>query len=213
MMDSNYRTDGQGTDTGGTLVGITTEEGVIMATDTRASRDSVVRSESVEKISQIHPTAVVGSPNDIGAVQSFVRVIKSEADQYEYDRGEPMDMSTLSTVMMTKLRERSRPAPTFLLGGVDDQGSHVFTIGSDEGAIEDTFVAIGSGMQLATGVLESEASKSLTMAEARTTVGRAIQTAAERDVKTGIGLHLAEITNDDVVIHRYDAITDFLEEH
>lgn len=212
MMDSNYRTDGQGTDTGGTLVGITTEEGVIMAADTRVSRDTVVRNESVEKISQIHPTAVVGSPNDIGTVQSFVRVIRSEADQYEYDHGAPMNMSALSTVMVTELRERSLPVPTFLLGGVDAQGSHVFTIGSAEGALEATPVAIGSGKQLATGVLESEEPKSLTMTEARLTAGRAIQSAAERDVTTGIGIHLAEITDDDVIIHRYDSITDLLED-
>ncbi|MEF8812827.1 MAG: hypothetical protein V5A55_03300 [Halovenus sp.] len=76
----DYRTDGRGPAAGGTLVGLTTEDGVLVAADTRTSRGTVVRSEGVQKISQVHPTAAIGSTGDLSALQSFVRAIRSDSD-------------------------------------------------------------------------------------------------------------------------------------
>jgi proteasome beta subunit len=92
---SDYATDGRGPAGGGTLVGLTAEDGVLVAADTRTSRGAVVRSERVQKISQVHPAAALGSTNDLGTVQPFVRAIRSEADGYETSHGGPMDMTAL----------------------------------------------------------------------------------------------------------------------
>ncbi|MEF8902915.1 MAG: proteasome subunit beta [Haloarculaceae archaeon] len=196
---------------GGTLVGLTTEDGVLLAADTRTSRGAVVRSEGVRKISQVHPTAVLGSTDDLGTAQSFVRAIRSEADRYETSHGEPMDMTALSTVAVTNLRERSMPEATFLLGGIDVDGPHLFTLGTDEGALEEPYAAVGSGQQIAYGILATGVPQSLTTSKARLIAARAIQSAAERDVQTGIGVHVAEISDDGVDIHRYESVDDLLE--
>jgi proteasome beta subunit len=193
---------------GGTLVGLTTEDGALLAADTRTSRGAVVRSEGVRKISQVHPTAVLGSTDDLGTVQSFLRAIRFEADRYETSHDEPMDMTSLSTVAVTGLRERSMPDTTFLLGGVDADGPHLFTLDPDEGALEETYAAVGSGQQIAYGILDAEEPQSLTMSEARLIAGRAIRSAVERDVQTGDGVHVAEISDDGVDIHRYDTVDD-----
>ena len=153
----------------------------------------------------------MGSTDDLGTAQSFVRAIRSEADRYETSHGEPMDMTSLSTVAVTELRERSMPDTTFLLGGVDADGPHLFTLGPDEGALEETYAAVGSGQQIAYGILDAEIPQSLTTSEAGLIAGRAIQSAAERDVQTGVGVHVAEISDDGVDIHHYESVDDLLD--
>ncbi len=199
-------TDG-GSGMAGTLVGLTTRGGVLLAADTRTSEGTVVRSERVQKIDRVHPTAAVGSTDHLGTVQSFVRAIRLEADRYETDRGEPMTLAELGTVAAEELRSASAPG-TFVLGGVDDDGSHVFHLRRDGGVLEDEYVVVGSGQQLAAGVLEAEATESLTMAEARQIAGRALESSAERDAQTGVGVRVAEITAAGVDLEEYESVDD-----
>ncbi|RZV10640.1 proteasome beta subunit [Natrinema hispanicum] len=201
-------TDG-GSETAGTLVGIATRDGVLLAADTRTSQGTVVRSERVQKLAQVHPTAAMGSTDHLGVMQSFVRTIRLEADRYETDRGDPMTLPELSTVAAEKLREESESG-TFVLGGVDADGSHVFCLRPDGGVLEDEFVAVGSGQAVATGVLEAEATDSLPMAEARRVAGRALASSAERDALTGVGVRIAEITAAGVETADYESVDELL---
>ena len=201
-------TDG-GSETAGTLVGIATRDGVLLAADTRTSQGTVVRSERVQKLAQVHPTAAMGSTDHLGVMQSFVRTIRLEADRYETDRGDPMTLPELSTVAAEKLRAESESG-TFVLGGVDADGSHVFCLRPDGGVLEDEFVAVGSGQEIATGVLEAEATDSLPMAEARRVAGRALASSAERDALTGVGVRIAEITAAGVETADYESVDELL---
>jgi len=201
-------TDG-GSETAGTLVGIATRDGILLAADTRTSQGTVVRSERVQKLAQVHPTAAMGSTDHLGVMQSFVRTIRLEADRYETDRGDPMTLPELSTVAAEKLRAESESG-TFVLGGVDADGSHVFCLRPDGGVLEDEFVAVGSGQEIATGVLEAEATDSLPMAEARRVAGRALASSAERDALTGVGVRIAEITAAGVETADYESVDELL---
>lgn len=209
VVESLPLTDGHGAGTGGTLLGLTTNEGVLVAADTHTSRGDVVRSEDVQAIHQVHPTAVLGSTGDLGAVQSFIRTIRAEADRYETANDEPMEIPTLATVAVTKLRETTIPDATFLLGGVGDS-PHVFTLSREKGILGDAYAAIGSGREVVYGVLDAEAPQSPTMSEARRLAGRAIESAAERDIRTGVGVQIAEISGDGVEMSRYDSVEELL---
>lgn len=209
VFESLPLADGHGAGVGGTLLGLTTSDGVLVAADTRTSQGGVVRSEDVQAIHQVHPTAVLGSTGDLGAVQSFVRTIRAEADRYETTNEEPMGIPTLATVAETELREGSMPDVTFLLGGVDDS-PHVFTLSREEGVLGDAYAAIGSGREVVYGVLDAEAPQSPTMSEARRLAGRAIESAAERDIRTGVEVQIAEVSDDGVEMSRYDSVEDLL---
>ena len=201
-------TDG-GSETVGTLVGLVTRDGVLLAADTRTSQGTVVRSERVQKLTQVHPTAAMGSLDHLGAAQSFVRTIQLEAERYETDRGDPMTVPELSAVAAETLRSEST-AETFVLGSVDADGSHVFCLRPDGGVLEDEFVAVGSGQAVATGTLETDVTDSLTMAEARRVAGRALASSAERDALTGVGVRIAEITAAGVETADSESVDEFL---
>ena len=197
--------DGRGAVSGGTVVALTTTEGVLLAADGRTGRETSIRSESVRKIASIHPRAAIGSPDDLGAVRSFVRSLRADVDRYEYRRGASMGIPALATLASEELRGESSPAATFVLGGVDEDGPHVFTIDPDAGAIEDAYAAAGSGRAIAYGILDSRVTDSVRMAEARLIATAVLERVAERDIRTGTRAFVAEITEAGVDIQEYDA--------
>lgn len=201
--------DGDVTESGGTIVGITVMDGVLLMADTRSSQESIVGSETVSKIVHVHPTAVLGSTDHGGAARAFIKRLKGRVDRYEVDRGEPMPISALGAFAAREIRSTAAPGKTFVLGGVDNDGPHVLTISSDDGVAESKYAAVGSGRQLVYAVLDEVDIASLSMEDGRQVASRAIETAITRDIETGGRIQLAEITEEGVEIRTADAVDDF----
>jgi len=97
-----------------------------------------------------------------------------------------------------------------ILGGVDDEGSHVYTIDPAGGVMEDDYAVTGSGMQVAYGTIEGEYESDLSTEEAKELATNAVQAASERDTGSGNGLVIAEITDEGVEIEEFDDLADAL---
>jgi proteasome beta subunit len=197
--------------TGTTTVGISTEDGVVVGTDRRASLGGrFVSNKNVVKVEQIHPTGVLTLVGSVGGAQSFIRTLRSEASLYEQRRDKPMSMQALSTLAGNFARGGPFIAINPILGGIDDEGTHIYTIDPAGGVMADDYTVTGSGMQLAHGALESEYDPDLSMDEAETLAARAVNAATERDTGSGNGLVLASVTEDGVDIDKYDDVADVL---
>jgi len=197
--------------TGTTTVGISTEDGVVVGTDRRASLGGrFVSNKNVVKVEQIHPTAVLTLVGSVGGAQSFIRTLRSEASLYEQRRDTPMSMQALSTLAGNFARGGPFMAINPILGGIDDEGTHIYTIDPAGGVMADDYTVTGSGMQLAHGALESEYDPELSMEEAETLAARAVNAATERDTGSGNGLVLATVTEDGVDIEKYEDVADVL---
>ncbi len=187
--------------TGTTTVGLTTADGVVIATDMRASlAGRFVSNKNVQKVEQIHPTAALTLVGSVGGAQSFISNLRAEVDLYEARRGEDMTIEALSTLAGNFARGGPFFAINPILGGVDDEGSHVFSIDPAGGVMADDYTVTGSGLQLAYGTLEQEYEEGLSNEAAKTTAARAIKSAVERDTGSGNGVFLAEITDEGVDI-------------
>ncbi|SDQ66663.1 archaeal proteasome endopeptidase complex subunit beta [Natronobacterium texcoconense] len=188
--------------TGTTTIGITTEDGVVIATDMRASLGGrFVSNKNVQKVEQIHPTGALTLVGSVGGAQSFIATLRAEVNLYESRRGEDMSIEALANLAGNFARGGPFFAIHPILGGVDDEGSHVFSIDPAGGVMEDDYTVTGSGMQLAYGHLEQAYEDDLTNDEATTVAARAIKSAAERDTGSGNGVFLCEITDEGVDIH------------
>jgi proteasome beta subunit len=199
------------TKTGTTTVGISTEDGVVIGTDRRASLGGrFVSNKNVIKVEQIHPTAALTLVGSVGGAQSFIRTLRSEASLYEKRRGEKMSIDALATLAGNFARGGPFIAINPILGGVDDEGSHVFTIDPAGGVIADDYTVTGSGMQLAHGALEGQYEEDLSIEEATELAATAVNAATERDTGSGNGFVLAQITGDGVEVTEYDDVTELL---
>ena len=197
--------------TGTTTVGLATSEGIVMATDMRASLGGrFVSNKDVQKVEQIHPTAALTMAGSVGGAQSFIRSLRAESSLYETRRGEEMSMGALATLAGNFLRGGPFFLVSPILGGVDSEGSHVYSLDPAGGVMRDDYTCTGSGMQLAYGVLEGEYAEDLTNEEAKTVAARAVKSAVERDTGSGNGVFLAEITDEGVDINGHKDFDDVL---
>jgi len=199
------------TDTGTTIVGIVTDDAVVMATDMRASLGGrVVSNKDVQKVEEIQPNAALTMSGSVGGAQSFIRSLRAEASLYEARRGEHMSIGALATMASNLLRGGPffRVAP--LLGGYDDEGGHVYSLDPTGSSLSDEYSAQGSGMPYALGVLEQDYEEGLSAADGKTIAANAIHSASERDTASGNGIYLAEITPEAVHIEGHKEFDELL---
>jgi len=188
--------------TGTTTVGMTTADGVVLATDMRASLGGrFISNKDVQKVEQIHPTAAITMAGSVGGAQSFIRSLRAESNLFETRRGKEMTINALATLAGNFLRGGPFFLVSPILGGVDEQGHHVYSLDPAGGVMTDKYTCTGSGMQMAYGVLEQEYDEDISNEEALGIGARAVQSAVERDTASGDGVYLAEVTDEGVDIH------------
>ena len=195
--------EGEGMKTGTTTVGLKTGDGVVLATDMRASLGNMVSSKDVQKVEEIHPTGALTIAGSVSAAQSLIRSLRAEVRLYESRRGENMSMTALSTLTSNFLRSGAFFIVQPILGGVDEAGGHVYSIDPLGGTTEEEYAVTGSGSQYALGVLEQEYDDELSVGDAETVAARAINSAVERDLASGNGINVARVTGEGVDISRY----------
>ena len=203
-------TDGeQVAKTGTTTVGVTTEDGVVIGTDRKASlQGRFTVSKDVVKVQEVHPTAALTLVGSVGGAQSFIDYLRSEAKLNEFRRSEPLSVPELAKLA----GNFARGGPFFMinpiLGGVDDEGEYVYSIDPAGGVMRDDYTVTGSGMTVAYGHLEDAYHDELSQDEAANVALGAVRAAAERDSGTGDGFVLADVTHEGVDITEYNGIPD-----
>jgi proteasome beta subunit len=196
---------GEVTETGTTTIGITTTEGVVIATDMRASLGGrFVSNKNVQKVEQIHPTAALTLVGSVGGAQSFIRTLRAEVNLYEARRGEDMSMQALSTLAGNFARGGPFLAINPILGGIDEDGHHVYSIDPAGGVMEDEYTVTGSGLTVAYGTLEDRYEDDMDNEQAKRVATASVKAAAERDTGSGNGIYIAEVTEAGVDIESYD---------
>lgn len=203
--------EAQTAETGTTSIGLRTEDSVVIATDRRASLGGrIVSNKSVQKVEQIHDRGVLTLVGSVGGAQSFIRSIRAEANLYEARRGKSMSMKALATIASNFARGGPFIMINPILGGLDDEGSHVYSIDPLGGLSEDDYIVTGSGMQFALGVLEQEYDEEMDQESAIRVGTRAVQSASERDTGSGNGITIAEVTEAGVDIHSHEDLEELL---
>lgn len=197
--------------TGTTTIGITTAEGVVIATDMRASLGGrFVSNKDVQKVEQIHPTGALTLVGSVGGAQSFIRSLRAEVNLYESRRGENISISALATLAGNFARGGPFFAINPILGGVDKEGHHVYSIDPAGGVMKDDYTITGSGLTVAYGTLEREYEDDMTNEEAKRVAASGIKAAVERDTGSGNGVFLATITDEGVDIKGHKNFDDVL---
>jgi proteasome beta subunit len=81
-----------------------------------------------------------------------------------------------------------------LVGGIDEEGPHIFAMDPVGSLIEDDYTAAGTGARLAIAVVESNYRRDITVEAARELAIRAVNQAISRDPVSGDGIDLLIIT-------------------
>jgi len=184
---------------GTTTVGIACDGGVVLASESRATMGSFIASRTAKKIYQIDDLVGLTTAGVVGDAQTLVRMIQAEARLYRMQRGEPLTVKGITSLLSNVLTGR-RYYPfmvQLVVGGVDKQGPRLYSLDALGGQIEEReTISTGSGSPIAYGVLESHYKPGISMEEGSILGVKAIFNAMKRDSASGNQIELVRITKE-----------------
>ena len=181
---------------GTTTLGLVCSDGVILATEKRATAGHLIAHKTTQKLFRIDDHMGLTVAGLVGDAQLLARWLQAEAELYHLKRGQPLSIKAASTLMANILNGR-RMMPFWvqlLVGGTDADGGHVYSLDAAGGAIPVEFVTTGSGSPLVYGVLEDHFVSGLSLKEGAQLAIRALTAAMKRDSASGDGISLAAIS-------------------
>jgi len=185
---------------GTTTVGIKCLDGVILASDTRATLlPSLVAHKAVKKVYKITRNVgmtIAGVPAE---AQNLLDILRANANLYMMYRRRIIPVRAIASLASTLLfSQRYYPYMIqVIIGGYDDEGYHLYSLDPFGSAIEDDVISTGSGSTVAYGVLENEYRDGLSLDEGLVVAVRAITAAMKRNIYTGDDFNIATITERD----------------
>ncbi len=184
---------------GTTTIGIIFRDGVVLATEKRATMGNLVASRKAKKVYQIGDRIGMTTAGGVGDAQQLARLMNVEANLFNVRRGKPMTVGAVATLLSNVLNQ-NRYYPYYvqlLVGGVDADGPSMYSVDAMGGATqEEEIVATGSGSPIAYGVLEDQFKKDLKEKEAVDLAIRALKAAMRRDIGSGEDIQVVVITKD-----------------
>ena len=182
-----------------TIVGIKTKEGVVLASDKRASKGFFIGSKIVQKISKIDDTLAIAIAGQLSDAEHLIKVATAERKLIELRRGFPLSVKESSRLIAnlaySGLKNYQPYFVELLVAGVDQGGGHVLAADMSGAVTEEDFASSGSGSPIAYGVLESVYNKDITNEQAKQIATKAVAAAMERDPGSGNGIDVLAIPN------------------
>jgi proteasome beta subunit len=198
---------------GTTTVGLVFDNGVILATEKRATMGSMIASKRAKKVYQVADRIGMTTAGGVGDAQQLARILTVECNLYQIRRSRPITVGAASTLLSNYLNQ-NRYFPYYvqlLVGGVDEKGPSVYSVDAMGGATrEDDIVSTGSGSPMAYGVLEDRFHANMTEDEAIDLAVRSLKSAMKRDSASGEGIQVVVITKDKYLILGEDALKKYL---
>ncbi len=180
--------------TGTTTIGLKLKDGVILASDQRATMGNLIAHTDVQKVYQLSDNIGMTIAGVVGHAQLMVRFLQSEIPLYAMRKGSPMSVTAAATLTASVIRQGFYLG--LIVGGYDKTGGHVFSIDGAGGYIEDNYCSVGSGSVFALGALEASFKEGMTEKEGIDVAITALNSARRRDNCTGDGMLIAYIGPD-----------------
>ena len=136
---------------------------------------NLIGHKTTQKLFKISDNMALTVAGLVGDAQMLARWLSAEVKLYELKTGTSMSLKASSTLMANIMNGR-RYMPFWvqlLLGGIDSEGGHVYSLDAAGGSIPDKFQTTGSGSPFVYGVLEDRFVENLSVKEFAQEIPRA----------------------------------------
>ncbi len=183
---------------GATVVGIKASDGVVLAAEKRVSYGFYMMSKAGKKVYLINDRAALAAAGIIADMQTLLRVVKYNVRLYELNSNLRLSVRGIAKLLSNILfNKRTMPyIVEVVVGGVDEEGPHIFVLDALGSLIEDKFTALGTGAKIAIGILEDEYRDDISVREARDLAVKVLERAISRDPVSGDGIDIAIVTKE-----------------
>jgi proteasome beta subunit len=183
---------------GTTTIGVVCKDGVVLATDTRATMGYFIAHKRAKKVYPVADHLAMTIAGAVGDAQAMVDILKANAELYSLQNGVVMPVSAAARLVANILFS-ARLMPFLLqalIGGVDSTGPRIFALDPLGSVTEEACVSTGSGSPIAYGVLESQFREGMSVKDAVPVVLKAVTSAMKRDAASGDSFDVAVVTRE-----------------
>ncbi|XP_023177176.1 proteasome subunit beta type-2-like isoform X2 [Drosophila hydei] len=184
--------------TGTTVVGLHFSGGVMIGTDTRATRLNMISSNTSLKIRRLHSNIYCGGSGYASDLVNLTRLLELQMEMH-YKSTNKRRVPVVCAKQLTKallMRYMGRMMISFVLGGVDRSGVHLYSVHFDGTTEMCLYNSIGTGQYGAMGILEDRWKLGLSEDEARELIVDAVSAGINNDLISGSSVDLVVIRND-----------------
>ena len=185
---------------GATAVGITFDNGVVLGAEKRVSYGTHLVSRSGKKVFQITDTVGAVAAGMIADMNILMREVTAHTKILQLETNQPVPPNSIAKLMgLIMYQQKWFPMMTqIILAGVENSKPAVYVLDPLGSVIPDEYATVGTGAELAIGVVESEYKQNLTEQEAVDLAIKSIRSAVNRDTASGDGIDLLIVTENEI---------------
>jgi proteasome beta subunit len=181
---------------GATAVGISFNNGVLLASERRVSFGNFVVNKSTKKtfvLTENVGAACAGMIADMNVLARQVAAL-SKIRKFEIRRDLPTNsIAKLMSVIM--FERRYFPLLTQVIVGGFDTKPQIYTLDPLGSLLPDEYASVGSGAEMALGVLDAQYNSKMNEEDARNLAIKSIKSSIQRDASSGDGIDILIISN------------------
>ncbi len=189
---------------GATAVGITFDGGVVIASEKRIAYGNFLASKTTKKTFQLTPRVGAACAGLVADMQILSMQISALAKIRKMEIKREIPPNSIAKMMSNMMYER-RFFPLLtqvIVGGIVDKPA-IYTLDPLGSVLPDEYAAVGTGAEMALGVLDPQFKEKMTEKDAIELAKRAVKSATLRDTFSGDGI--------DVLVIKKDGIKEFTE--
>jgi proteasome beta subunit len=176
---------------GATAVGVTYKDGVVLGAERRITLGSMVVSKKGKKVFMVTGNVGAVCAGMVADMQNLVKEVGVYAKLKELEAKRQLKASAVAKLTSVIMFER-RFSPLLtqvILGGVDAK-PRIWVLDPLGSLLTDEYASVGTGAEMATGVMEAGYSPGMSEKDARDLTVSSIKAAIERDSMSGNGIDL-----------------------
>jgi len=184
---------------GATAVGVTFDGGLVLASEKRIAFGNFLVSKSSKKTFEITPKVGATCAGLVADMQILSLQIAALAKIRKMELKREVPPNSVAKMMSNMMYER-RYFPLLtqvIVGGVVDKPV-LYTLDPLGSVLPDEYAAVGTGAEMALGVLDPQFKPNMTEEEAVELAKKAVRSASLRDSASGDGLDIMVITKEGI---------------
>ncbi len=182
---------------GATAVGITYDNGVVIASEKRIAYGNFLVSKTTKKTFQLTPNVGAACAGLVADMQILALQISALAKIRKMEIKREIPPNSIAKMISNMMYERRFfPFLTqIIIGGIIDKPS-IYTLDPLGSVLPDEYAAVGTGAEIALGVLDPQFKEKMTEKEAVELAKKAVKSATLRDSFSGDGIDFLVINKE-----------------
>jgi proteasome beta subunit len=180
---------------GATVVGISYNDGVILAADKRVSFGNFVVNKNIKKTFSVTDHVGAACAGMVADMQVLVRQVEALAKIRKLETRRDVPPNSIAKLMSVIMFERRYfPLLTQVIVGGINEKPEIYTLDPLGSVLPDNYAAVGTGAEGALGIMDAEFKPNMSEETVRELASRAIRSATQRDAASGDGIDILYVT-------------------